>query len=57
MSTLVGDSIENPANALVMAHAAQMFGADCRFRDTKGLNQAAQGEAPFSHPVPAHRSH
>jgi tRNA(Leu) C34 or U34 (ribose-2'-O)-methylase TrmL len=35
--TLVGDSIENPANALTMLHASQMFGAACRFRDTKGL--------------------
>ena len=39
--TLIGDSIENPANALVMKAAAAMFGAACRFRDTKGLNQAA----------------
>jgi hypothetical protein len=41
--TLIGDSIENPANALVMKAAAAMFGAACRFRDTKGLNQAASG--------------
>ena len=34
---LVGDGIENPANALTMTHAAAMFGATCRFRDTKGL--------------------
>jgi tRNA G18 (ribose-2'-O)-methylase SpoU len=40
--TLIGDSIENPANALVMKAAAAMFGAACRFRDTKGLNQAAR---------------
>ncbi len=48
--TLIGDSIENPANALVMQAAAAMFGAPCRFRDTKGLNQAAisaQGGEPF----------
>jgi hypothetical protein len=44
-TTLVGDSIENPANAVVMTHAAQMFGAGCRFRDTKGLAQSA--EAPL----------
>jgi tRNA C32,U32 (ribose-2'-O)-methylase TrmJ len=37
--TLIGDSIENPANALVMKDVAAMFGAACRFRDTKGLNQ------------------
>jgi tRNA G18 (ribose-2'-O)-methylase SpoU len=36
---LVGDGIENPANAIIMTHAAAMFGATCRFRDTKGLNQ------------------
>jgi tRNA G18 (ribose-2'-O)-methylase SpoU len=41
-TTLIGDSIENPANALVMVHAAQMFGAACRFRDTKGLAQSAE---------------
>jgi hypothetical protein len=35
--TLVGDGIENPGNALAMVHAAGMFGAACRFRDTKGL--------------------
>jgi len=48
--TLIGDSIENPANALVMKAAAAMFGAACRFRDTKGLNQGAsvaQGGEPF----------
>src|SRR5256885_10514710 len=33
---LVGDGIENPANALTMIHAAAMFGARCRFRDTQG---------------------
>jgi len=38
--TLVGDAIENPANALTMLHAAAMFGATCRFRDTKGLAQS-----------------
>jgi hypothetical protein len=38
--TLVGDSIENPANALTMIHASEMFGGGCRFRDTKGLAQA-----------------
>ncbi len=44
--TLVGDSIENPANAVVMKHAAAMFGAACRFRDTKGLAQPVAGVAP-----------
>jgi hypothetical protein len=49
--TLIGDSIENPANALVMKDAAKMFGAACRFRDTKGLNQIdgsiGLGDEPF----------
>jgi len=35
--TLIGDGIENPGNALTMAHAAGMFNTACRFRDTKGL--------------------
>ena len=39
--TLVGDGIENSANSVVMKHAAAMFGAACRFRDTKGLAQSA----------------
>src|SRR5262249_616395 len=34
---LVGDGIENPANPTTMVHTAAMFGAKCRFRDTKGL--------------------
>ena len=40
---LVGDGIENPANALTMMHAAQMFGAACRFRGTKGLERSLAG--------------
>src|SRR5215470_6853602 len=47
-TTLVGDGIENPANAVVMSHAAQMFGAACRFRDTKGLAQSAEAETLFA---------
>jgi len=43
---LVGDGIENPANALTMINAAAMFGAACRFRDTKGLAQSSMGEPP-----------
>jgi tRNA C32,U32 (ribose-2'-O)-methylase TrmJ len=42
--TLVGDAIENPANALTMVHASQMFGAACRFRDTKGLAATCSGQ-------------
>jgi hypothetical protein len=38
---LVGDGIETLANALTMVHAAAMFGAGCRFRDTKGLAQSS----------------
>lgn len=45
---LVGDGIENPANALTMTHAAAMFGAGCRFRDTKGLNLHPENPAPQS---------
>lgn len=40
-ATLVGDGVENPGNARVMVHAAEMFGAACRFRDTKGLADIA----------------
>jgi hypothetical protein len=34
---LVGDGIESPANARALIDAAAMFGAGCRFRDTRGL--------------------
>lgn len=44
--TLIGDGIQNAANALVMKRAAAMFGAACCFRDTKGLVQAASGVLP-----------
>ncbi len=48
---LVGDGIENPWNARVMIHAAEMFGWECTFRDRKGLLEAwsaasFQGEPP-----------
>ncbi len=52
-TTLIGDSIENPANALVMVHAAQMFGAACRFRDTKGLAESAEAAALSAPAFPA----
>src|ERR1043166_1744491 len=52
-TTLVGDSIENPANALVMVHAAQMFGAACRFRDTKGLAQSTEAATLSTTAFPA----
>jgi hypothetical protein len=44
--TLVGDGIENPANALALLHAAAMFDAACRFRDTKGLAAALAVSRP-----------
>src|SRR5689334_18129767 len=47
---LVGDGIENPANALIMTHAAEMFGATARFRDTKGLNPNLENQEPVEHP-------
>ena len=34
---LVGDGIENPANARALIDAAAMFGLSCCFRDTRGL--------------------
>jgi hypothetical protein len=38
--TLVGDGIENPLNALTLTHAAELFGADVRFRDRKRLAES-----------------
>jgi tRNA G18 (ribose-2'-O)-methylase SpoU len=38
--TLIGDSIENPWNALAMMHAAGMVGSACLFRDHKHLSAA-----------------
>ncbi|MEU7875610.1 TrmH family RNA methyltransferase [Dactylosporangium sp. NPDC049140] len=35
--TLVGDGVENPANAEALLEAAAMFDVACRFRDTRGL--------------------
>lgn len=37
--TLVGDGIENPANARTMLHAAEMFAAECRFHDRLNLEE------------------
>jgi tRNA(Leu) C34 or U34 (ribose-2'-O)-methylase TrmL len=48
---LVGDGIENPENARRMIDAAAMFGAACRFRDTKGL-AAQMAPAPQVAPMP-----
>lgn len=37
---LIGDGVENPANARALMDAAAMFGASCCFRDTRGLADA-----------------
>lgn len=50
---LVGDGIENPANAFSMVHAAEMFGAACRFRDTKRLLAAVPESEHGSDPTAA----
>lgn len=43
---LVGDGIENLHNARTMIHAAEMFGVNCAFRDTHGLQSAtAEGQS------------
>lgn len=34
---LVGDGVENPANAIALLDAAAMFGVPCLFRDSRGL--------------------
>jgi tRNA G18 (ribose-2'-O)-methylase SpoU len=41
---LVGDGVENPANARALMDAAAMFGASCCFRDTRGLARAWDSE-------------
>src|SRR5438552_1415312 len=41
---LVGDGVENPANARTQMDAAAMFGAACAFRDTRGLLAAWDAE-------------
>src|SRR5438874_8923853 len=48
--TLVGDGIENPANAQTMADAAAMFGCRCLFRDRYGLAAEWQAEGPAGEP-------
>ncbi|MBN1443580.1 MAG: hypothetical protein JXA90_12795 [Planctomycetes bacterium] len=40
--TLVGDGIENPANAGILLDAAEMFAGDCLFHDRAGLADAWQ---------------
>ncbi len=49
-TTLIGDSIENPGNAVAMMHAAAMYGVHCSFRDTKGLarSEVIAGSGAFS---------
>lgn len=34
---LIGDGVENPANARALAEAARMFAVPCGFRDSRGL--------------------
>ncbi len=50
--TLIGDSIENPFNALVMMHAAEMLGTRCLFRDRKQLASQWHETNPHSAPLP-----
>jgi len=51
---LLGDGIENPANAQALLDVAAMFGIDCRFRDTRGLadrwDAARGGRLPVLEP-------
>ena len=51
-ATLVGDGIENPGNALTLLHAAEMYGVDCAFRDTKGLEKSEVLQGVFEGPFP-----
>lgn len=37
MNRLIGDGVENPANAAALAEAARMFAVPCSFRDSRGL--------------------
>ncbi len=37
LARLVGDGVENPANAEALADAARMFAVPCSFRDSRGL--------------------
>ncbi len=40
---LVGDGVENPANAQALAEAARMFAVPCTFRDSRGLAEQLPG--------------
>lgn len=40
---LVGDGVENPANAEALAEAAKMFELPCSFRDSRGLAEHLPG--------------
>jgi hypothetical protein len=44
---LIGDGIENPFNARVLLHAAEMFGSACWFRDRHGLAAGWDGALPL----------
>ena len=52
ITTLVGDGIENPGNALTMMHAAEMYGVVCSFRDTKGLHASGIIQAELDSQLP-----
>jgi hypothetical protein len=41
---LVGDGVENPANARALLDAAAMFAIPCLFRDSRGLAQRWSAE-------------
>jgi len=52
ITTLVGDGIENPGNAITMMHAAEMYGVVCSFRDTKGLRAHRTIQAELDRQLP-----
>ena len=43
---LVGDGLENPANARALLDAASLYGIPCRFRDSRGLARTWRGQLP-----------
>jgi hypothetical protein len=51
VTRLIGDGIEQPANARALLDAASMFGVPCAFRDSRGLAAAWSVELA-GHPLP-----
>jgi tRNA (guanosine-2'-O-)-methyltransferase len=49
---MVGDGIENPANAAAILDAAAIFGVDAHFRDTKNLGNSAEFASLARVPLP-----